>query len=123
MWAEHDLIPGLWGLCITLVLVTPCILYAHCMVTGYVLGVREDRPEGAYGSVVLWLEYREDRLEDAWTRSGIMDPGCFSAQRQVGMGLGSQLSCVGPKDRYVVIFVLALFYMVGVTCFACTYGV
>ena len=59
MWAEHDLIPGLWELCITLVLVTPCILYAHCMVTGYVLEVREDRPEGAYGSVVLWLGCRE----------------------------------------------------------------
>ena len=47
------------------------------------------------------------------THSGIMDPGCFSAQRQVGMGL------VGPNDRYVVIPVLALFYVVGVTCFAC----
>ena len=25
----------------------------HCMATGYVLGVQEDRPERAYGSVVL----------------------------------------------------------------------
>ena len=39
MWAEHDLIPSLWGFCITLVLITHCILYALCMITGYVLEV------------------------------------------------------------------------------------
>ena len=112
MWAEHDLIPSLWGFCITLVLATPLHFYVHCMVIGYVLGVREDRPDGAYSSMVLWLECREHRLEDGWTRA-------------IGswMGLGSRLSYVGPKNRYMVILVLALLYVVGVTCFACACGV
>ena len=56
-------------------------------------------------------------------RDGIMDPGCFLAQWQVGMELGSRLSYVDPKDRYVVIPVLSWFYVVGVTYFACTCGV
>ena len=47
----------------------------------------------------------------------------LSAQRQVGMGLGSRLSCVGPKDRYVVILVLVWFYVVGVTYLAYICGV
>jgi len=51
--AEHDLMPSLWGFCITLVLVTA--LHFICTLHGYriFLGVRKDRPEGAYGSVVL----------------------------------------------------------------------
>ena len=36
-----------------------CILYTHYMVIEYVLGVWEDRPERAYGLIVLWLECRE----------------------------------------------------------------
>jgi len=34
MWVEHDLMPGLWELCITLVLATPlhfiCVLHDYC---------------------------------------------------------------------------------------------
>ena len=54
---------------IMLVLTTPLHLYAHYMAIGYALGVREDHPKGAYGSVVLWLKCQEHRLKDAWMRA------------------------------------------------------
>ena len=53
MWAEHDLISGLWGFVSRWCSLHHCILYAHCIATGYVFGVREDRLERAYGLMVL----------------------------------------------------------------------
>jgi len=124
MWAEHDLILGLWGFCITLVLATP--LHFICALHGYWLC---SRGTGGPSRESLWLNGSLARVSRAPTRGRvdardrIMDPGCFSVQRQVGMGLGSRLSYVGPKNRYVVILVLALLYVVKVTCFAYTCGI
>ena len=101
-------------------------LHFICTLHGYRIC---SRGTGGPSRESLWLGYSLARVSGGPTRrrvdarGGIMDPGCFSAQQQVGMGLGSRLSYVGPKDRYVVIPVLALFYVVGVTCFACTCGV
>ena len=41
-------------------------LHFICTLHGYWICSRG--PEGAYGSVVLWLESRKHRLKDSWTR-------------------------------------------------------
>ena len=83
-----------------------CILYAHCMVIGYVLGVREDRPEGAYGSMVLWLECREHRLEDAWTRAiGSWIRAAFQCSDRLVWDLGAGCLMWAPKtDTWLFLY-------------------
>ena len=94
------------------------------MVIGYVLGVRKDCSEGAYGSVVNWLECRDHRLEDAWTRvMGSWIRATFQRSGRLVWDLGAGCLVWAPKDRYVIILVLALLYVVRVTYFACTCGV
>ena len=121
---ERGLMHGLWALCITFMLIMP--LHFICALHGYWLC---SRGTGGPSRGSLWLNGSLARVSRAPTRGRvdardrIMDLDCFSTQWQVGMGLGSRLSYVGPKNRYVVILVLALLYVVRVTCFACTCGI
>jgi len=76
------------------------------MATRYVLRVRKDRREGAYGSVVLQLRRQEHRPEVAWTRAvGSWIQATFRRSRRLVWDLGAGYLVWAPRtDTWLFLY-------------------